>query len=72
MAQEATIDLAKELVKAGRKKKLIEARCLEAFGSAGEQLISDAEMLSLAQSIVSSVDDFVNIGNKFEHALCGG
>jgi hypothetical protein len=74
MAQEATtkIELAKELVKAARYKKQVEGRCLNAFGLAGEQLISDADMFSLAHNIVSSVDAFVIAGEKFEHALCEG
>jgi hypothetical protein len=58
-------ELAKNLVEAGRKKKLIESRCLAAYDSSGNQIISDEEIFKLAVDITAIVEIFVDAGIAF-------
>jgi hypothetical protein len=63
------IDAAKNLVNAGRVKKLVENRCLAAFDSAGKQILTDEELLKLAVDVTTSVELFVGAGEFFDEKL---
>jgi hypothetical protein len=66
---DAVIDAARDLVKAGRTKKLVENRCLAAFNEAGYPILSDEETMKLAVDIVTSVEIFVEAGEMFSEEL---